>query len=142
MFLLALVWARGTSICLRVRHRHLLCHRQAREAREWVEVEDRAHRLELQGPMGVSTQLYHRLNQRIIQLYRVCFYYRLWARILFDSGASHSFIATSCVSELGLEVKTLEKPLYVSSPLGTRLSVDLICWRCELEISGFYSLWT
>ena len=42
-------------------------------------------------------------------------------------GASHSFIATSCVSELSLEVKTLEKSLYVSSPLGTRLSVDLIC---------------
>ena len=88
MFLLALVRARATSISLRVRHRHLLCHRHAREAREWVEVEDKAHRLELQGPKGVSTQLYHRLNQRIIQLYRVCFYYRLWARILFDSGAS------------------------------------------------------
>ena len=61
---------------------------------------------------------------------------RLWARILFDYGASHSFIAASCVRELGLEVETLEKPLYVSSPLGTRVSVDLICWGCELEISG------
>ena len=38
--------------------------------------------------------------------------------------------------ELGLEVETLEKPLYVSSPLGTRVSVDLICWGCELEISS------
>ena len=36
--------------------------------------------------------------------------------------------------DLGLEVKTLEKPLYVSSPLGTRVSVDLICRGCELEI--------
>ena len=59
----------------------------------------------------------------------------LWARVLFDSGASHSFIAASCVRELGLEVETLEKPLYVSSPLGIRVSVDLICWGCELEIS-------
>ena len=50
----------------------------------------------------------------------------LWARILFDSSASHSFIVASCVGELGLEVETLEKPLYVSSPLGTRVSVDLI----------------
>ena len=48
---------------------------------------------------------------------------RLWVRILFDFGASHSFIATSCVEELGLEVETLEKPLYVSSHLGTRVSV-------------------
>ena len=36
--------------------------------------------------------------------------------------------------ELGLEVEALEKPLYVSSPLGTRVSVDLICRGCELEI--------
>ena len=61
---------------------------------------------------------------------------RLLARILFDSGASHSFIAASCVRELGLEVETLEKPLYVSSPLWNRMSVDMICWGCELEISG------
>ena len=53
---------------------------------------------------------------------------------MFDSGASHSFIAASCVRELGLEVETLEKSLYVSSPLGTRVSVDLICQGCELEI--------
>ena len=59
---------------------------------------------------------------------------RLCARILFDYGASHSFIATSCVREMGLEVETLEKSLYVSSPLGTRVSVDMICWSYELEI--------
>ena len=60
---------------------------------------------------------------------------RLWVRLLFDYGASHSFIATSCVRELGLEVGILEKPLYVSSPLGIRVSVDRICRGCELEIS-------
>ena len=60
----------------------------------------------------------------------------LWERVLFDSGASHSFIAASCVKELGLKVKTLEKPLYVSSTLGTRVSVDIICRDYELEISG------
>ena len=41
---------------------------------------------------------------------------RIWARVLFDSGASHSFIAASDVIELDLEVKALEEPLYVSSP--------------------------
>ena len=61
---------------------------------------------------------------------------RLWARVLFDSGASHSFIAASCLKELGLEVETLEKSLHVSSPLGTKVSIDLICRDCELEISG------
>ena len=57
---------------------------------------------------------------------------RLWARILFDSGASRSFVAASCVRELGLEVETLEKSLYVSSPLGTRVNGDLICHESKL----------
>ena len=61
---------------------------------------------------------------------------RLWARMLFDSGASHSFITASVVIELGLEVEALEKPLYVSSPLGIRARIWMICRGCELEISG------
>ena len=51
---------------------------------------------------------------------------RLWARILFDYGASHSFIATSCVNVLGLKVEFLGNPLHVSSPLGIRVRVDQI----------------
>ena len=39
------------------------------------------------------------------------------------------------MKDLGLEVETLEKSLHVSSPLGTRMSVDQICQDCELEIS-------
>ena len=35
---------------------------------------------------------------------------------------------------MGLEVETLENPLNVNSPLGTRVSVDKICRDCELEI--------
>ena len=61
---------------------------------------------------------------------------RLWARVLFDSGASHSFIPASCAREFGLEVEALEKPMYVSSPIGTRVSIDMICRGCELDISG------
>ena len=35
-----------------------------------------------------------------------------------------------------LEVETLEEPLYVSSPLGIRARIGMICRSCELEISG------
>ena len=63
--------------------------------------------------------------------------FRLWARVLLDSGASHSFIAASCVRVLGLAVETLdEPPLHVSSPLGTKARIDRICRGCELEISA------
>ena len=40
------------------------------------------------------------------------------------------------MKKLGLEVETLEKSLYMNSPIGTRVSVDQICQDCELEISG------
>ena len=56
--------------------------------------------------------------------------------MLFDSCASHSFIAASVVIELGLEVEALEEPLYVSSPLGIRARIGMICCGFELEISG------
>ena len=57
--------------------------------------------------------------------------------MLFESGASHSFITASCVRVLGLEVETLDEPLHMSSPLGkTRERIDRICKGCELEIFG------
>ena len=40
------------------------------------------------------------------------------------------------VIELSLEVEALEEPLYVSSLLGIRARIGMICRGCELEISG------
>ena len=44
--------------------------------------------------------------------------------------------AASVLMELGLEVEAVEEPLYVSSPLGIRARIGMICCGCELEISG------
>ena len=55
---------------------------------------------------------------------------------MFDSGASHSFVVASSVDVLGLEVETLDEPLYVSSPLGTRVRINQICRDYELKILG------
>ena len=73
-------------------------------------------------------------DQAVIQ--GTFFLSRLWAGVLFDSGASHSFIPAQVVIELGLEVEALEEPLYVSSPLRIRVRIGMICRGCELEISG------
>ena len=48
------------------------------------------------------------------------------------------FIATFGVNALGLKVETLEKSLYVKSPLGIGVRIDHICRNCELEISGIH----
>ena len=40
------------------------------------------------------------------------------------------------VEEGGLEVETLDEPLHVNSPLGTKARIDRICRGFELEISG------
>ena len=51
---------------------------------------------------------------------------RLWEKILFDFGASHSFVAASSIDVLCLEVEIMEEPFHVSSPLGTRVRIDKI----------------
>ena len=89
---------------------------------------------EVQGCVYAITPPAESANQPVIQ--GMFFLSRLWARVLFDSGASHSFIAASVVIELGLEAEALGEPLYVSSPLGIRARIGMIFLGCELEISG------
>ena len=88
----------------------------------------------VQGHVYAVTPQAKSADQPVIQ--GMFFLSRLWSRVLFDSDASHSFIAASVVIELGLEVETLEEPLYVSSPLWIRVRIGMICRGCELEISG------
>ena len=88
----------------------------------------------VQGRVYAITPSVESSDQPVIQ--GTFFLSRLWARVLFDSGGSHSFIAALVVIELGLEVEALEEPLYVSSSLGIRARIGMICRGCELEISG------
>ena len=67
----------------------------------------------VQGRVCAITPQAKSANQPVIQ--GTFLLSRLWARVLFDSGASHSFVVESVVIELGLEVETLEEPFYVSS---------------------------
>ena len=55
--------------------------------------------------------------------------------MLFDFGASHSFIAASVMIDLGLEVQAFREAMRGCSPLGCRVRVDRIGRDCELEIS-------
>ena len=50
--------------------------------------------------------------------------------------ASERRVSLLLVINLGLEVEILKEPLYVSSPLGIRAKIRMICRGCELEILG------
>ena len=82
----------------------------------------------------MSTPSHCRLSQGISQLYRVRFCYHAYGQecYLILVLRIHSLL----VIELGLEVETLEEPLYVSYPPGIRARIGMICQGCELEISG------
>ena len=58
------------------------------------------------------------------------------ARILFDTGSSHSFIAASFALSLGIRVEPMEFMLSVVSPLGGEVDTDCICRGCVVGIVG------
>ncbi|XP_059664179.1 uncharacterized protein LOC132309945 [Cornus florida] len=59
-----------------------------------------------------------------------------WARVLFDSGASYSFIASSFARALGLEVSQLDRPLCVDTPIGGSVALSRVCRSCSITIAG------
>jgi hypothetical protein len=57
------------------------------------------------------------------------------AAVLFDSGASHSFIATSFVEKHGIPTSSLEIPLVTRTP-GSDLLCHLKCSHVRILLSG------
>ena len=53
--------------------------------------------------------------------------------VLFDSGASHSFISNTCVGRLGLEVHDLGCELVVSTPTFDKLQPVLVVMDARLK---------
>ncbi|XP_062028398.1 uncharacterized protein LOC133744279 [Rosa rugosa] len=60
--------------------------------------------------------------------------YSYLARVLFDTGASQSFISSSVVDVLGLIAMPLTRSLCVTSPLGVSLELDMFCDDCPIGI--------
>ena len=60
--------------------------------------------------------------------------YNSWARILFDPGATHSFIRTAYAMNLGLGFEKLEHALTVDLPTGEQLGTNRVCKGCVLRI--------
>ncbi|XP_042028482.1 uncharacterized protein LOC121775467 [Salvia splendens] len=55
--------------------------------------------------------------------------------LLFDTGASHSFISTHCVTTLKLGTKQSEHRIEVSFPIGGRIEISRTCSNLEITLS-------
>ena len=51
--------------------------------------------------------------------------YNTWVCVLFDTGATHSFISKSCVDSLGLKAERVENSLLIESPMGMNSRVEV-----------------
>lgn len=61
-----------------------------------------------------------------------------WANILFDPGATHSFISTSLAPILGLPSESKKIPLVIGSPMGGTQVIDRVCRSYVEEIAGHH----
>jgi predicted aspartyl protease len=57
------------------------------------------------------------------------------AEVLFDTGATHSFITTSWVEAHNLPITTMSSPIRIDSA-GGRIRADSICLNVSVEIRG------
>ncbi|XP_052734186.1 uncharacterized protein LOC128196715 [Vigna angularis] len=56
--------------------------------------------------------------------------------VLFDSGATHSFVSETCARELGLQVRELQYDLTVSTPTSGIVKTSTVCVRCSVVVEG------
>ena len=57
------------------------------------------------------------------------------ATVLFDFGASHSFVAYTFIEKHGIPVYVMKKPMLVNSP-GGEMKAEWICLAASLSIRG------
>ena len=85
------------------------------------------------GPSGTAGQQEQQLDTSVVRGTFLVF--NSWARVLIDTGASHSFIALSFALSLGLEVEVLDSVLALDTPMGGRTTLRRVCRSCEVEIA-------
>ena len=65
-----------------------------------------------------------------------------WFRVLFDAGASHSFISNETVEKLELKTQVNEDPICVSYPIGVLPLFAYLVWRFLFSILAITFLMT
>ncbi|XP_047148412.1 uncharacterized protein LOC124820700 [Vigna umbellata] len=65
-----------------------------------------------------------------------CLLYGLPCCVLYDSGATHSFISKACVEKLRLTESEMQFDLVVSTPATGEVRTSTMCIRCPIEVEG------
>lgn len=58
-------------------------------------------------------------------------------RVLFDTGASHSFVSKKLVDDLSLDVSCMVTSLRIANPIGGSATLSLLCDDVEIVLCGF-----
>ncbi|GFZ02656.1 hypothetical protein Acr_15g0012640 [Actinidia rufa] len=84
-------------------------------------------------PLGIAGQQEQQLDTSVVRGTLLMF--NSFARVLIDTGASHSFIVSSFALALGLEIEVLDSVLMLDTPVGGRSTLKRVCRSCEVEIA-------
>lgn len=63
--------------------------------------------------------------------------YNLWAKVLFDAGATHSFISNTCINSLELQPEFLDTMLNVNTPVSGIVGTKRVCRSCVVRIADY-----
>ncbi|XP_050233246.1 uncharacterized protein LOC126681739 [Mercurialis annua] len=58
------------------------------------------------------------------------------ALVLYDPGATHSFVSPSFASKLGVQPAYLKNPLSVATPVGESVEVSIVYPSCPVRVQG------
>jgi hypothetical protein len=86
-------------------------------------------------PVGESIMWSWKKHKKLLMLSLVCFSSTTLAVLLFNSGASHSFISITYVGKHNLPLALLKCQMIVSS-LGGDMLVRQLCPKVNLKIRG------
>jgi len=56
--------------------------------------------------------------------------------VLYDFGATHSFVSIACVERLGLSVRELQCELTICTPTSSLVTTSSLCVSCPVEVEG------
>jgi len=65
-----------------------------------------------------------------------CVIFGMRCCVLYDSGATHSFVSNACMERLGLPVCELQCELAVSTPASGLVRTSSLCAKCPMEVEG------